>query len=118
MNDTSTYSDVNDRLKEIAEAVSDETLPLDDALDLFEEAVKLGMEASTMMEEDMAQRDAQAETEELAADAAFEAAISDELPQTISDEQSQAISDEAAMEVVPKVETVDTPAESSEGTLE
>ena len=31
------------RLEEIVEAVSDESIPLDDALDLYEEAVELGM---------------------------------------------------------------------------
>lgn len=78
MSEHAQYEEVNDRLKEIVEAVSDETLPLDDALDLFEEAVKLGMEASTMMEQDMAERDAQAEADDKAADAAFEAALSDD----------------------------------------
>ena len=55
-----TYAQVNDRLKEIVEAVEDENLPLDDALGLFEEAVKLGMQASTLLEQDIAERDAQA----------------------------------------------------------
>lgn len=78
MTETSSYEDVNERLKEIVEAVSDETLPLDDALDLFEEAVKLGMEASTMMEDDMAARDAEMEAEEQAADEAFAAVVNDQ----------------------------------------
>lgn len=64
MGEDSRYGDVNDRLKEIVDMVSDDTLPLDDALDLFEEAVKLGMEASTLMEEDMAARDAEQEAQE------------------------------------------------------
>ena len=49
----SSFSDVNDRLKEIADAVSDESLPLDEALDLFEEAVGLGMRASSLLEENL-----------------------------------------------------------------
>ena len=39
------------RLKEIADAVSDESLPLDDALDLFEEAVALGLKVTDFVEE-------------------------------------------------------------------
>ena len=38
------------RLAEIADAVSDENLSLDDALDLFEEAVALGLQASDLLE--------------------------------------------------------------------
>ena len=34
------------------EAVSANDLPLDDALDLYEEAVKLGMRASELIEQD------------------------------------------------------------------
>lgn len=53
-----TYSHVNDRLKEIVELVGNDDLPLDDALELFEEAVKLGMQASDMLEQDIVERDA------------------------------------------------------------
>ena len=38
------------RLDEIVAAVSDDALPLDDALDLYEEAVALGMRASDLLE--------------------------------------------------------------------
>ena len=41
------------RLAEIADAVSDENLSLDDALDLFEEAVSLGLQASDLLETDI-----------------------------------------------------------------
>lgn len=41
------------RLGEIADAVSDENLPLDEALDLFEEAVALGLRASGLLETDV-----------------------------------------------------------------
>ena len=78
MVEESRYSDVNGRLKQIIEEVSDENLPLDDALDLFEEAVRLGMEASTLMEEDMAARDAARDAEEQAADRALEAVVSED----------------------------------------
>lgn len=53
-----TFEQVNDRLKEIVAQVEDESMPLDDALDLFEEAVKLGTRASTLLEEDIAARNA------------------------------------------------------------
>mgnify|MGYP004445676679 CR=1 FL=1 len=39
------------RLEAIVEAVGDESLPLDEALSLYEEAVSLGMRASEMVEE-------------------------------------------------------------------
>ena len=60
-----TYEDVNNRLKEIVEAVADDEIDLDNALDLFEEAVALGMKASSMMEEDLAARDALDEEREM-----------------------------------------------------
>ncbi len=41
------------RLEEIVEAVSDESIPLDDALDLYEEAVELGMRVSDVLEDDI-----------------------------------------------------------------
>lgn len=47
---------VNDRLKQIIAAVSDEALPLDKALDLYEEAVSLGMRASELVEKDISAR--------------------------------------------------------------
>lgn len=47
------FSAVNERLKDIADAVSDENMPLDDALDLFEEAVGLGMRASSLLEQNL-----------------------------------------------------------------
>lgn len=52
------YESLKSRLDEIVEAVSDESLPLDDALDLYEEAVGLGLQASRLMESDIAVNDA------------------------------------------------------------
>ena len=46
----SEFAAVKARLEEIARAVDDENLPLDDALDLYEEAVKLGLKASSLLE--------------------------------------------------------------------
>lgn len=47
---------VNERLKQIVDSVSDESLPLEDALSLYEEAVGLGMTASELIESDILQR--------------------------------------------------------------
>ena len=44
---------VKSRLDEIVEAVSDDSISLDDALSFYEEAVKLGMKASEIMEADL-----------------------------------------------------------------
>lgn len=63
------------RLEEIARAVDDENLSLDEALDLYEEAVKLGLQASNLLdigivvEEEPAEGEAAAEGEGAAADA-------------------------------------------------
>lgn len=44
---------VKSRLDAIVDAVSDESISLDDALAYYEEAVKLGMKASAIMEADL-----------------------------------------------------------------
>jgi exodeoxyribonuclease VII small subunit len=51
--DLLTYQDVKARLDEIVEAVQDEGLPLSSAIDLYEEAVSLGMRLSGMLEQDI-----------------------------------------------------------------
>lgn len=57
-----TFEDLKVRLDEIVEAVSDDDLPLDEALDLYEEAVSLGLRASDLLEEGIeARRAAEAE---------------------------------------------------------
>ncbi len=45
------FDAVKARLEEIADAVSGDDISLDQALDLFEEAVALGMQASDLLEE-------------------------------------------------------------------
>lgn len=47
------YAEVKARLDEIVEAVKNDDLPLDDALDLYEEAVTLGLRVSDMLEDDI-----------------------------------------------------------------
>lgn len=44
------FESVKTRLAEIADIVGDENLSLDDALDLYEEAVALGLKASDLLE--------------------------------------------------------------------
>ena len=47
------FNSVKERLDEIVEAVSTENIELEQALDLYEEAIKLGMKASSLLEEDI-----------------------------------------------------------------
>ena len=69
---TSSYEQINDRLKEIASLVGDDSIALDDALDLFEEAVRLGVRASALIEDDIVARNAQLDGESEAARAELE----------------------------------------------
>lgn len=50
-------SELKSRLDQIVQAVSDDSLPLDDALSLYEEAVQLGMRTVEMVEEEMLAKD-------------------------------------------------------------
>lgn len=54
----STYAQIKERLDEIVEAAKDDGLPIDDALSLYEEAVRLGLAASDLIEQDIEARDA------------------------------------------------------------
>ena len=58
------FEAVRKRLEEIADAVDDESLSLDDALDLFEEAVSLGLKASDYIEEGVVVDDAAVASDE------------------------------------------------------
>ena len=51
--DFDTFETVQSRLDEIVDAVGDDSLPLDDALALYEEAVNLGLRASDLLEENI-----------------------------------------------------------------
>lgn len=67
------FVDLKGRLDEIVAAVSNEDIPLEKALDLYEEAVGLGLQASRIMEQGIAERDAQeaaAEADQATQDAA------------------------------------------------
>lgn len=50
---TESFEEVKRRLDEIVDAVADDDLPLDDALKLYEEAVQLGLRASSLLEENL-----------------------------------------------------------------
>lgn len=54
-----TFEDIKARLDEIVAAVSDEELPLDEALSLYEEAVAIGLTASRIVEEGIAAKEAE-----------------------------------------------------------
>lgn len=57
------FVDLKNRLDEIVETVADDTLPLEEVLDLYEEAVGIGLTASRIMEEGISAHDAEAEAE-------------------------------------------------------
>ncbi len=64
-----TFEELKIRLDEIVETVSDDTLPLEEALKYYEEAVTLGLEASNILEQGIAesaceQTEAQAQEED------------------------------------------------------
>lgn len=44
------FAEIRDRLDEIANQVRGDDMPLDAALDLYDEAVKLGMKATELLE--------------------------------------------------------------------
>lgn len=48
-----TFEDVHERLSEIVDEVTAEDISLDDALKLYEEAVKLGLSACDLSEQDL-----------------------------------------------------------------
>lgn len=50
----STFDEINERLGEIASIVNDSDVNLDEALDLFDEAIDLGMRATQVLEADIA----------------------------------------------------------------
>lgn len=57
--DARSFEDIKTCLDEIVSLVSDDSLPLDEALDLYEEAVGIGLQASRIMEEGIAEKEAE-----------------------------------------------------------
>ena len=76
MSDVTDYSSLKERLDQIVDAVSDEGISLDDALSLYEEAVKLGSAASALIEKDISAKTAEELEAALAAEDA-EAAVAE-----------------------------------------
>ncbi len=70
--ESSSFEEIKARLDEIVEAVSDEELPLDEALSLYEEAVGIGLSASRIMEEGIAANTAAATQQAESQDASFQ----------------------------------------------
>lgn len=68
------FEAIKARLEEIVDAVNDDSIPLDDALDLYEEAVSLGMRVSEVLEEGITVDDAALDEADEAPDAASDAA--------------------------------------------
>lgn len=83
-----TFEAVQNRLDEIVKAVSDESVPLDEALALYEEAVSLGLRGSDLLEENIEAFDARCDDAETGSNAAASAVDADEaeVPQTPADE--------------------------------
>lgn len=86
-----TYGQIKSRLDEIVKAAADDGLPMDDALALYEEAVKLGLAASDLIERDIAERDVSEALAEGAgaAEGAAEDAIAEDLPHMDNDGRAQ-----------------------------
>ena len=76
MEDRGTFESVRTRLEEIVEAVGAEDVTLDEALALYEEAVKLGLAACDLSEKDVEA----AFPEDAPADAAAEEAPAEDAP--------------------------------------
>lgn len=89
-----TYADVKARLDEIVEAVKDDNLPLDDVLDLYEEAVSLGLRVSDMLEDDIEDEDELEDASDELSDAdAVRADASGEDDSVSSDSKNEAVAD-------------------------
>ena len=78
------FESVKKRLEEIADAVDDESLPLDDALDLFEEAVSLGLKVSDFVEEGIVVEDEDMQAEPPGGESVDEQAQADSKKETLS----------------------------------
>lgn len=112
-NDTGTnFEEVKTRLDEIVDAVADENISLDNALDLYEEAIKLGMQVSSLLEEDIAPEEVQARVGRMDAEdaeqAQAEGSIADGQEGAVDPAEVDQASDE---EVVVESDIVSVPVE-------
>ena len=76
---------INFRLKEILKQVDDPDLPMDEILNLYEEAVKLGSKVGEVVEGNISEEDARAAFD---ADAAAAAASEADVPETPAPENA------------------------------
>jgi exodeoxyribonuclease VII small subunit len=90
LNSAENFEDVKARLDEIVEAVSSDDISLDDALKLYEEAVELGLVASSLLEENLEAKNA-AYDEDQASDHSLEEATSDATIQDQADLPSESV---------------------------
>lgn len=91
--DTRSFADVKERLDEIVDEVSREDISLDDALTLYEEAVKLGLGACNLSENDIFPAEIEAVEEAVegaSEDAAGEGAVQDAMGDTTASAASAA----------------------------
>ncbi len=91
------FEAVKARLDEIVAAVSDDSMPLDDALVLYEEAVSLGLRASDLLEANIEQRHEEEDAQE---DAAQDNAAEQAVDETNSKEEATLEADVASLDVV------------------
>lgn len=75
-----TYQSVRSRLDDILEEVNREDISLDDALALYEEAVKLSLSACDLSESDLNLNAEAEDTEEVAAVEEAEGAAAEDIP--------------------------------------
>ena len=110
-NSYETFSEIKERLDWIVNQVSNDDLPLDQALSYYEEAVKLGTRVSTLIE------DAQGEEEELQGADNAEVAESSATPESsATSEAAESTEASAVSETSEAAEASETlePVESSE----
>ncbi|MDR0514929.1 MAG: exodeoxyribonuclease VII small subunit [Coriobacteriaceae bacterium] len=96
------FEAVNARLTEIVDAVSVKDISLDEALDLYEEAVKLGMQVSNLLEEDISPH-------------AVQEALEDEAGQEAGEEADAQGAGREATEALEGEEGRDVPEASAQG---
>lgn len=110
-NSYETFSEIKERLDWIVNQVSNDDLPLDQALSYYEEAVKLGTRVSTLIE------DAQGEEEELQGADNAEVAESSATSESSATPESSATSEAAESTEASAVSETSEAPEASE-TLE
>ncbi|MGI6045839.1 MAG: exodeoxyribonuclease VII small subunit [Eggerthellaceae bacterium] len=96
------YQEIKPRIDEIAEKVNDPAIPLDEALDLYEEAAQLVLRVSSLLETDITAEETQgldidSEAEKLAGEKSNLASV-ESIPEPASQTDEVAQSDDAHLE--------------------